>query len=101
MSGQTAAIELAISELRRGLEVGMANVEGQIALLHQVQEHTERRMDACTKLLDELSDRLAAAERDQVTRAQLEARFRHAVALLGLIATIASVVATVILALLS
>ncbi|SEG11533.1 hypothetical protein SAMN04489712_103271 [Thermomonospora echinospora] len=97
MSGQ-AAVDLAIAELRRGLEVGMANVEGQIALLHQIQGHHERRVDEHTRLLDELGERLAAAERDQVTRAQLDSRFRHTVALLGLIVTAASVLASTLLA---
>jgi hypothetical protein len=100
MSGQ-AAVELAISELRRGLEVGMANVEGQIALLYQLQGHHERRMDEHTRLLDELGERLAASERDQVTRTQLETRFRHTVALLGLIVTAASVVTTTVLTMLA
>jgi hypothetical protein len=100
MSGQ-GAVDLAISELRRGLEVGMANVEGQIALLHQLQDHHERRMDDHTRLLDELDERLSLAERHQVTRAQLETRFRHTVALLGLIVTAASVLATTVLALLA
>ncbi|HEX2315868.1 MAG TPA: hypothetical protein VHJ17_19135 [Thermomonospora sp.] len=101
MSGQTAAVELAISELRRGLEVGMANVEGQIALLHQLQDHHERRVDEHARLLDELGERITAAERDQVTRGQLDTRFRHTVALLGLIVTAASVVATTVLAMIS
>lgn len=100
MSGQ-AAVDLAISELRRGLEVGMANVEGQIALLQHRQDHQARRLDEHTRLLDELSERLAAAERDQVTRAQLDTRFRHTVALLGLIVTAASVVATAVMGLLA
>lgn len=97
MNGQ--AVELAISELRRGLEVGMANVEGQLALLQHLHDHQARRVDEHARLLNELNERLSAAERDQVTRAQLDARFRHTIALLSLLVTAASVVVTAAMAL--
>jgi hypothetical protein len=101
MSGQATAVELAISELRRGLEVGITNMEGQIALLQQLQEQHARRVDEHARLLDDLGERLTATERDQVTQTQLDTRFRHTIALLSLIFTAASVAATVVLAVFS
>ncbi|MEU5884217.1 hypothetical protein [Spirillospora sp. NPDC047279] len=84
-------MELAISELRRDFDVRQANQEGRLALLYQRNELNERRTDDQARLIEELDARLSAAEREQVTRAHLDNRFRQTVALLSLIAAIASV----------
>ncbi|MFD3926542.1 hypothetical protein [Streptomyces sp. NPDC058614] len=49
-----AALELA--ELRRALEVGLARIDGQLALIAQ-------RSDQIDKAVDELDDRVTALER--------------------------------------
>jgi hypothetical protein len=100
MTKEAPAVELAISELRRDLDVGMANVEGQLALLHQLHAHQERNADAHSQLLNELEERLANAEREQVTREHLDTRFRHLVAVLGLVVTAASVAVSALLSVL-
>ncbi|QXJ20648.1 hypothetical protein AGRA3207_001398 [Actinomadura graeca] len=84
-------MELALSELRRDTDVQLANLEGQLALLLQRNELNELQVRDQARQLGELEDRLSAAERDQVTRGQLDNRFRHTLALLSLIAAIASV----------
>ncbi|MQY08089.1 hypothetical protein [Actinomadura macrotermitis] len=94
-------VELALSELRRGFDVRLAELEGRLTLMLQRSELRERQWDAQTRLIDELEARLMIAEREQVTRGQLETRFRHTVALLSLIATAASVVVGLLAALLS
>ncbi|KAB2349436.1 hypothetical protein [Actinomadura rudentiformis] len=91
-------VELAIAELRRGIDVRLANQEGQIALLYQRNELHERRADDHARLIEELEARLSAAEREQVTRAHLDNRFRHTLALLSLIATMASVAVGILIA---
>lgn len=80
------ACEIALLELRRNVDVRLATVNGRLALLIQRSELNERRIDEQTRLLDELDARLAATEREQVTRGHLEVRFRHTVAVLMLIA---------------
>ncbi len=84
-------MELALSELRRGVDVRLAGLEGQLALLFQRNELNERQARDQSRLIDELEDRLGAAERDQVTRGHLDNRFRQTVALLSLLAATASV----------
>lgn len=100
MTEEAPAIELAVSELRRGVDVGLANVEGQIALLYQQNAHYERRADEHARLIAELDDRLTTDERQQVTHDQLDTRFRHVIALLGLIAAAASVMVSAVIGLL-
>lgn len=100
MTEEAPAIELAISELRRGVDVGLANIEGQLALLCQQNAQHERRADEHARLISELDDRLTLTERDQVTRGHLDSRFRHTVALLGLIVAAASVLVGLALAML-
>lgn len=84
-------MELALAELRRGVEVRLANLEGRIALLCQRDELYERQVAEQARLIDDLEDRIGAAEREQVTRGQLDNRFRHTLALLSLLAATASV----------
>ncbi|GAA2586139.1 hypothetical protein SMC26_26745 [Actinomadura fulvescens] len=93
-------LELAISELRRGIDVRLATQEGQLALLCQRDESHERRADEQARLIEDIDARLSAAEREQVTRAHLDNRFRHTIALLSLLAATASVAAGILIALL-
>ncbi|MBO2453991.1 hypothetical protein J4573_43365 [Actinomadura barringtoniae] len=92
-------MELALSELRRGIDVRLAGLEGQLALCCQRNELNERQAIDQSRLVDELETRLSTAEREQVTRGQLDNRFRQTVALLSLVATTASVAAGVLVAL--
>ncbi|MFC6929933.1 hypothetical protein ACFQHO_05980 [Actinomadura yumaensis] len=94
-------MELALSELRRGFDVRLANLEGQLALLFQRNELSERQLDAQTRQIGELEDRVGAIQREQVTRGHLDSRFRHTVALLSLIAASASVAVALLAAVLS
>ncbi|MBW8482231.1 hypothetical protein [Actinomadura parmotrematis] len=87
----SATVDLALAELRRGFDVRLAELEGRLVLAVERGEVRERRIDDQNRLLDELADRLVTAEREQVTHGQLDDRFRHTVALLSLIATVASV----------
>lgn len=92
-------MELALSELRRGIDVRLAGFEGRLALCCQRNELNERQSTDQSRLVDDLEARLSAAEREQVTRDQLDSRFRQTVALLSLVATTASVAVGVIVAL--
>ncbi|WP_433336089.1 hypothetical protein [Spirillospora sp. CA-294931] len=83
-------LELALSELRRDIDVGMAGMEGRLALLFQRNELQERQVVEQARVIDELADRLATAEREQVTRGHLDNRFRHTVATLSMLAAAAS-----------
>ncbi|WP_157430593.1 hypothetical protein [Actinomadura macra] len=94
-------MELALSELRRDTDVQLANLEGQLALLFQRNELNELQARDQARQLNELEDRLSAAEREQVTRAHLDNRFRHTLALLSLIAAIASVAVALLTTMLS
>ncbi|MFG2002947.1 hypothetical protein ACGFNU_27685 [Spirillospora sp. NPDC048911] len=94
-------LELAIAELRRDTDVRLANQEGRLALLAQSDELHERRADDQARLIEDLDARLSAAEREQVTRAHLDNRFRHTIALLSLIAAMASVAVAALIAFLS
>ncbi|MDL4774952.1 MULTISPECIES: hypothetical protein [Thermomonosporaceae] len=94
-------LELALAELRRGIEVRLAGLEGRIALLGQRDELHERQVADQAREIGELEDRVGAAERDQVTRGQLDNRFRHTVALLSLLAATASVAIGLLTTLLS
>ncbi|GAA4105899.1 MULTISPECIES: hypothetical protein [Actinomadura] len=93
-------MELALAELRRGVDVRLAGLEGRMALLHQRADVQERRAEDQARLLEELGDRLVAIEREQVTRGHLDNRFRHTVALLSLLAAVASTVVGAAVALL-
>jgi hypothetical protein len=86
-------VELALSELRRSVDVGLAKIEGQLALLLQRAEQADRRADAQAAQIADLDDRLGKVERDQVTRADLDERARRTLMILGLILTSASIVA--------
>ncbi|MBT2211193.1 MULTISPECIES: hypothetical protein [Actinomadura] len=94
-------LELALSELRRDHDVQIANLEGQFALLLQRNELHEQQARAHIRHIGELDDRLTAAERDQVTHAYLDKRFRHIMTVLSLLATTASVVVALVTTLLS
>ncbi|MEV5572725.1 hypothetical protein AB0L06_21990 [Spirillospora sp. NPDC052269] len=91
-------VELALAELRRGTDVRIAGLEGRLALLLQRDDLHDRRADDLIRRLQDLDDRLTAAEREQVTRGSLDTRFRHTVALLSLITAAAAVLATVVTA---
>ncbi|MGK5556978.1 hypothetical protein ACSNOI_35755 [Actinomadura kijaniata] len=87
-------VELALAELRRGMDVRLTSLEGQLALLLQRDEHHERQITDQVRLLSEVEDRLTRVEREQVTRGHLETRFRHTVALLSMLAAAASAAVT-------
>lgn len=88
-------LDLVLSELRRGIEVSFVTVNGRLALLLQLNEMNERRIEEQTRMIEELDARLTVAEREQVTQSHLDARFRHTVAILMLIAASTSAVAAV------
>lgn len=94
-------VELALAELRRGTDVRMTGLEGRLALLYQRDDLHDRRADELSRQLQDLDDRLTAAEREQVTRGSLDTRFRHTVATLSLITAAAAVLATVVTAFLA
>ncbi|MFD0684517.1 hypothetical protein [Actinomadura fibrosa] len=90
--GGPRIIELAVLEMRRDAEVRLADMEGRLALLHQRNKHTEQQEIDWAHQVDDLVRRLNAAERVQVTRRNLDDRFRHTVAVLSLLAATASAI---------
>ncbi|MFD0689727.1 hypothetical protein [Actinomadura fibrosa] len=99
--GPRLSDEKAVMDMRRDLEVRLADLESRIALLRQHNDHNQRH--ACDRghQVDDLQDRLDATERVQVTRSGLDQRFRRAIALLSLLAAAASAVAALLAVLLS
>ncbi|WP_242906441.1 hypothetical protein [Actinomadura terrae] len=94
-------LELALAELRRDLDVQIANLEGQFALLLQRIELHEQQARGHIRHIADLDDRITSAERNQVTHAYLDKRFRHTMTLLSLLAATASVVVALVTTLLS
>jgi len=86
------ALEMAISELRRSVDVGIARIEGQLALLIQRAEQTDRRADQQAQAIDDLDDRVAKVERDAVTHVDLDKRAQRIIAILGVIVSVAAVI---------
>lgn len=97
---QTAA--LALSEFRREVSVSLAEIRGDVRLMLQRGEHSERRVDDLARLITRLDERLDLVERDQVTRAQLDERdqaaraqmderSRRTIAILALVITVVSI----------
>ncbi|MFD0688921.1 hypothetical protein [Actinomadura fibrosa] len=96
-----STIEIALLEMRRDLEVRLTNLEGQLALLHQRNEQSEREASDRAHQVGDIEDRLGTTEREQITRSHLDNRFRHTMALLSLIAASASAVIALLTILLS
>ncbi len=92
MADDPLALEMAISELRRSVDVGIARIEGQLALLIQRAEQTDRRADQQAQAIDDLDDRVAKVERDAVTHVDLDKRAQRIIAILGVIVSVAAVI---------
>ena len=86
------SMELALSELRRSVDVGLAKLEGQLALLLQRSEQAEHRADQQGKEIDDLWGRLGKLERDAVTRSDIDGRTQRFLMMLGIIVAVISVV---------
>ncbi|TDD90766.1 hypothetical protein [Actinomadura rubrisoli] len=93
---------LALSEFRREVGVSLAELRGDVRLVLQRGEQSERRLDDLARQVAKLDERVDLVERDQVTKPQLDERSRRTIAILALIVTIAaalaSTAATVIIA---
>lgn len=85
-------VELALSELRRSVDVGLAQIQGQLALLLQRAEQADRRADQQDARMKELDERLGKVESDRVTRADLDERSRRTLTVLGLLLMAASII---------
>ena len=88
-------VELALSELRRSVDVGLTEIRGQLALLLQRSEQAERRADQQAKELEDLESRLGKVERDAVTRADLEKRSGRTIAILSIIVAAVGVLSSI------
>jgi hypothetical protein len=67
-----ASVELALSELRRSVDVGLTSVDGKLALLLQRADAQDRRADEQAAELRAHDARLDEVERQAVTRADLD-----------------------------
>lgn len=83
MSDQDSA--LALSEFRREVSVALAEIRGDVRLVLQRGEQSERRMDDLARLVARLDERVDEVERTSVTRADLETRSGRTIAIIGLI----------------
>lgn len=100
MPDGSPSMELALSELRRSVDVGLAKLEGQLALLLQRSEQAERRADQQGKEIDALDVRLGKIEREAVTRDDLDGRSQRLIMILGIIVTVVSVICSTVTSLL-
>lgn len=92
MSSENPTVELALSELRRSVDVGLTEVRGQLALLLQRSDQGDRRADQHEKTIDVLEERLTRMERDTVTHADLDKKSSRTITVLSLIMTGVSIV---------
>lgn len=67
-------VQLGILNLQNSVDVGFARVEGQLALVIQRADQTDRRLTDHDDELDKLDGRVDAVEKNAVTRADMDAR---------------------------
>lgn len=79
------SVGLAISELRRSVDVGFAKIDGRLDLLVQRGDQSEGRLDHHSEQLAELDERQHTLERNAVTHEHLDRRNRRYIAIAGLI----------------
>ncbi|MFB4284837.1 hypothetical protein ACBJ59_56885 [Nonomuraea sp. MTCD27] len=107
MSEETPNLALALAEVRRLLEVGFAQVNGQIALLLQQLEQVNDQHAKLAQRVEQdraaaetrdaaMEARLDAVEREAVTRTQLADRTKQIIAVVGLLVTVAGAVIALI-----
>lgn len=70
----TPDVQLGILNLQNSVDVGFARVEGQLALVIQRADQTDRRLTAHDDEIAELTDRVGTVERSAVTRSDMETR---------------------------
>ncbi|MEU6789887.1 hypothetical protein ABZ912_62830 [Nonomuraea angiospora] len=107
MSEEVPNLALALSELRRSLEVGLEKVGGTTALILQRLDQVDHRHNDLVQRVEQdrasadirhaaLEARLDAVEREAVTRVQLADRTKQIIAVVGLLVTVASAVIALI-----
>ncbi|WP_431928488.1 hypothetical protein [Nonomuraea jabiensis] len=100
-------LALALSELRRLVEVGFAQVNGQIALLRQELEQVNAQHASLVQRVEQdrltadvrhaaLETRLDTIEREAVTRSQLADRTRQIIAVVTVLVAVAGAVIALI-----
>ncbi|MCF6467412.1 hypothetical protein FAF44_03145 [Nonomuraea sp. MG754425] len=106
-SDDMPSVALSLETLRRLVEVGFAQVNGQIALLRQELEQVNAQHANLSQRVEQdrltadvrhaaLESRLDALEREAVTRSQLADRTRLIIAIVGVLVTVASAVIALI-----
>lgn len=86
---QSPSVELALEHLRHSVDVGLERVAGQLALLLQRADQTDRRDDDQDKRIEALDQRLDGLDKSTVTK-------RGVYAFFGLIAALVAAGATVV-----
>ncbi|MEV1167329.1 hypothetical protein [Nonomuraea sp. NPDC049784] len=106
-SDEVPNLALALSELRRLVEVGFEKTNGSTALILQRLDQVDDRHAELAQRVEQdraaadirhaaLETRLDAVEREAVTRTQLADRTKQIIAVVGLIVTVASAVIALI-----
>ncbi|TYB71255.1 hypothetical protein FXF51_02115 [Nonomuraea sp. PA05] len=106
-SDDTTSLALSLETLRRLVEVGFAQVNGQIALVRQELEQVNDQHAKLAQRVEQdrmtadvrhaaLEARLDNIEREAVTRSQLADRTRQIIAVVGVLVTVASAVIALI-----
>ncbi|MEU0568440.1 hypothetical protein ABZ297_24080 [Nonomuraea sp. NPDC005983] len=106
-SDDMPSVALSLETLRRLVEVGFAQVNGQIALLRQELEQVNAQHASLAQRVEQdrltadvrhaaLEGRLDALEREAVTRSQLGDRTRLIIAIVGVLVTVATAVIALI-----
>ncbi|WP_336214840.1 hypothetical protein [Nonomuraea sp. LPB2021202275-12-8] len=107
MSEDIPNLALALSELRRSLEVGLEKVGGTTALILQRLDQVDDRHAELVHRVEQdravadvrhaaLETRLDAVEREAVTRTQLADRTKQIIAVVSVLVTVASAVIALI-----
>ncbi|MEU1880827.1 hypothetical protein ABZ470_26270 [Streptosporangium sp. NPDC020072] len=89
-------LALSLAELRRLVEVGFAQVNGQNALILQRLDQVDDRHAELVKQVGELEDRLAEVEKNCVSRTQLAERTRQIIAIVTVLVAVAGTVIALI-----
>ena len=84
-------LALSLSEMKRSLDVGLTAIRGQLDVILQRLESSDRRADEHAQRLAAQEERLRVVERESVTQGQLSARFKQVVGVVTLLVTIAGV----------
>jgi hypothetical protein len=85
-------LALALSELRRLVEVGFERTSGQTALILQRLDQVDGRHAQLAEHVDGMETRLAEVERTAITRAQLTDRTRLIIAIVTVLVAVAGAV---------